>query len=174
MSLIRINLYTMATIAGFIIVADSCRVRDFNPRKDYSIKSLPEGAPSQDQGSIDLAMKIFDVQTYNCSHPKFDPNLLARGETRASGLLLALKQEVFIGPDAFESWGVLGSTLAHELEVHCRQNISLVTIKDVLKLDGIREAEFEAYQHEIEQAQRFQLTPEELQMIQEVQKDYIK
>jgi hypothetical protein len=67
------------------------------------------------------------------------------------------KTKVFVGPTAFSSWGMLGSTLAHEVEVHCRQNFPLIVLKDQLGLDGTVEAEREAYEYEIQNAGRFGL-----------------
>ena len=65
--------------------------------------------------------------------------------------------EVTVGPAAFESWGLLGSTLAHELEVHCQQNFTYIRLLDLLGLDGTLKAEREAYQHELSNAGRFHL-----------------
>jgi hypothetical protein len=174
-NLVRVTLAVGAIVIATIAAFDIIRDQDYDPRRPYSEKIFPEERPTPSQESIDLAMKIFHIETYKCEHPKYDPKLaIARGVMVPSGSIFNLKQEVFIGPSAFESWGSLGSTLAHELEVHCRQNIVLFNLKEMLGLGGIREAEFEAYQHEIEQAQRFQLSKEELRFIQEVQKDFIK
>jgi hypothetical protein len=173
-SLARMIVVASIAIACLIVTLDLLRIQNFNPHKPHKVK-LPEEEPTPSQESIDLAMKTFSIETYNCEYPKYDPRLTTvRGVMIPSGSILHLKRKVFIGPSAFESWGILGSTLAHELEVHCRQDLLLFNLKELLGMDGIREAEFEAYQHEIEQAHRFQLSRGELRSIQEIQKDFIK
>ena len=74
---------------------------------------------------------------------------------------------VQIGPIAFTSWGLLGATLAHELEIHCQQNLMAISFKDALGIDAKNAAEKAAYAHELANANRFGLSPEETQRIKD-------
>ena len=71
-----------------------------------------------------------------------------------------------IGPAAFASWSLLGSTLAHELEVHCRQNFTLIRMQDLMGAQGTLKAERDAYAHELAHAERFNLSKIERMNIQ--------
>src|SRR5690606_25474533 len=66
-----------------------------------------------------------------------------------------------IGPSAFASWALLGSTLAHEIEVHCHQNFTLIRLFDIAGWEGTENAEREAYAHELAHADRFGLTSDD-------------
>jgi hypothetical protein len=112
--------------------------------------------PEMTQESIDLAMKIFAIKLpANTSHPTFDPALKDRGLTVSHPLSGDIS--VTIGPAAFENWALLGSTLAHEVEIHCRQPLLLVMIADFLGVDGTGIAEREAYRYELANQERFKL-----------------
>ncbi len=117
----------------------------------------PEAEPAVAQASIDLAMDLFQIQLpHNVNAPLFDPTLVDRGITsRASWYAEA---SVRIGPAAFSSWALLGSTLAHEIEVHGRQNFWLIGMMDAMGLDGTGMAERQAYLHELSEAERFSLS----------------
>ena len=56
---------------------------------------------------------------------------------------------------------MLGSTLAHEAEVHGRQNRIAIAVKESLGLDAVVAAEREAYEYELANARRFGLTKDE-------------
>lgn len=116
----------------------------------------PAGHPEISQESIDLAIVMFGIKIPNSAeYPVLDRKLTDRGlTTRATFLEKAL---VSIGPAAFETWGLLGSTLAHELEIHCQQNFLAIYLMDVVGLDGTSVAERQAYVHELRNADRFGL-----------------
>lgn len=116
----------------------------------------PEGRPEVSQESIDLAIVMYGILVPSSSeHPTLDPKLSDRGlTTRATFLEKAI---VTVGPAAFESWGLLGSTLAHELEIHCQQNFLAIYLMDAIGLDGTGAAERQAYVHELRNADRFGL-----------------
>lgn len=117
----------------------------------------PNSKPSLSQESIDIALVMFDIRIPpNAMHPVFDPELEDRGLTTLRGW--GRKLEVTIGPAAFASWGLLGSTLAHELEVHCQQNFAMIRLQDLFGLEGTANAEREAYIHELNNAERFHLS----------------
>ena len=70
---------------------------------------------------------------------------------------------VTIGPAAFTSWAVLGSTLAHELEVHGKQHLAPVLFASVFGF-GDEVSSFyerEAYDYEVRNSKRFGLTTSE-------------
>ena len=144
--------------------------QDYDARKsmiesDFQTKvEAPKSIPELDQKSVDLALAMYNI--YVPSHveaPKFDPLLEDRGLTTLRGW--GKKLEVAVGPAAFESWGLLGSTLAHEIEVHCQQNFTVIQLKDMVGMSGTFAAEREAYLHELEHADRFDLSSSEYESI---------
>ncbi len=160
---------TCAAIFGFILAyarADLEEERVFR-RSMSAIKVLPPtGSPTPSQESVDLAIAMFGIEIpTSASHPEFDSNLEDRGLTTRSTFMDRAK--VTIGPAAFSSWGLLGSTLAHELEVHCKQSFAAIWLLDFLRMDGVAVAEREAYQYEIAGADRFHLKASDVQLISE-------
>jgi hypothetical protein len=117
----------------------------------------PRGLPPVSQESINLALVVYGITVPDSAeHPVLNKTLEDRGlSTRRAWMQ---KISVEIGPSAFSSWGLLASTLAHELEIHCHQNFLLISVMDVLGLDGTKLAERQAYLHEIRNAKRFGLT----------------
>jgi len=116
----------------------------------------PMSKPPMTQESIDIAIEMFGINIpVNAENPTLDMKLEDRGLTTLNGW--GKKLEVTVGPAAFSSWAVLGSTLAHELEIHCNQNFAVIRMKDMLGLEGTNGAEREAYMHELSNAERFHL-----------------
>jgi len=143
-------------------------MREKSVKKNWS--SVPVQAPSEQpaysQKSIDLAMQLFAIEVPSSAKPPiFDPNLRDRGITARRGW--SGKAEVRIGPAAFSSWGLLGSTLAHEIEIHCGQSFFMISMLDAIGLDGTSLAEREAYLHELQHAPRFNLTEIDQRLIAE-------
>ncbi len=134
-------------------------------------KPLIKLKPSVSQKSIDEAIKRFNIVIpSNTNYPTLDKTLEDRGLTTLNCRFCKL--EVTIGPAAFSSWAMLGSTLAHELEVHCKQNFSLIRIKDVFGYRGSDMAEREAYLYEIANAKRFGSSADELTSIADTMNYY--
>ena len=127
---------------------------------------LPLTRPELSQKSIDLALAVYNIRIPNgTAHPRLDASLKDRGLTLRS---LAFDDAmVTIGPAAFESWALLGSTLAHELEVHCQQNFFVIFLMDTVGLDGTGEAERQAYMHELKNAKRFGLKAVDKRLIED-------
>lgn len=116
-----------------------------------------EGRPSLDQKSIATAMEVYGIRVpTQIKGPFFDPKLEDRGLTMRRGV--TSDPIVFVGPEAFSSWSMLGSTLAHEIEIHCRQNFLAIHFQNVAGMDGTTAAEREAYKYELANASRFGLT----------------
>ena len=116
----------------------------------------PTTRPKPGQAAVDLAIAMYGIQIpKSAMHPKFDSELADRGLTTRGAFME--KSEVTIGTAAFTSWALLGSTLAHELEIHCNQNFFLIYAFDLIGLDGTGEAERIAYAHELNHAKRFGL-----------------
>ena len=131
---------------------------------------LPEGRPSFSQDSIDRAMALFDIDVpANVQWPTIDPDLLDRGVTIMDPMG---HRTIRIGPAGFASWGILGSTLAHEVEVHGTQSFLWIKGLDRLGFDGTALAEREAYLYEIKGASRFGLSRSEVQGIEETMNFY--
>ncbi len=124
----------------------------------------PSEVPEMSQASVELALELYGIEVPdNTNDPILDMSLEDRGSTmRSLGGDYAL---VKVGPAAFESWSILASTLAHEIEVHCRQSFPLIYALDVLGLEGTVIAERQAYQYELENAKRFGLNNSEALLI---------
>ena len=126
----------------------------------------PVFRPEQNQASIDRAIAMFGIEIpFEAHYPEFDKNIEDRGRTIRNGR--DKKALVKIGPAAFESWAVLGSTLAHELEVHCKQSFFMIQLLDMLGLKGTHIAERQAYNYEIQNSKRFGLRDYEINNINE-------
>ncbi|MEN9836063.1 MAG: hypothetical protein RL011_2256 [Pseudomonadota bacterium] len=129
-----------------------------------SVIVAPDGAPPITQESIDLAMQMFGIRLPSGTEPPvLDLNMQDRGLTTRSPILD--KARVAIGPAAFSSWALLGSTLAHEIEVHCQQNFFAIYVMDLIGLDGTGAAERQAYVHELSHAHRFGTLDDDAKMI---------
>lgn len=161
MMLMRIMALTLVFTAtgGIFLAREELEHREHFAREVRSVNVVPpESQPPMTQESIELALKMFAIEVpATASQPRLDLNLEDRGLTTLNGW--GSKLDVTIGPAAFSSWALLGSTLAHELEVHCRQNFFVIRIKDLLGLKGTDQAEREAYMHELANSERFNLKP---------------
>lgn len=114
--------------------------------------------------SIENAMHIYGIDSpRNVERPSLNRNIEDRGLTYGFGL--SGFKKVDIGPPAFVSWGVLGSTLAHELEVHCNQSFFLIWVAELLGFNASHEAEREAYSYEVNNYLRFGLDMNEKDQI---------
>lgn len=144
-------------IGGIFLAHEELEHREHFAREVRKIQVVPpETQPPMTQESIDLALKMYSIEVpATASSPRIDLNLEDRGLTTLNGW--GSKLEVTIGPAAFSSWALLGSTLAHELEVHCLQNFFVIRVKDLLGLKGTDQAEREAYLHELANSERFNL-----------------
>lgn len=119
----------------------------------------PLDPPRISQESIDIALVMYGITVpSHVEKPRLDLAIADRGLTTLQG---SKKLQVTIGPSAFASWSLLGSTLAHEIEVHCRQNFTLIRLFDLAGWEGTENAEREAYAHELDQADRFGLTADD-------------
>lgn len=122
------------------------------------------GAPSPSQSDINEALEAFDIQIpENVKGPFFSSKLEDRGLTIRKGVMS--DAVVYVGAEAFSSWALLGSTLAHEIEVHCRQNFLAIHFQNISGFDGTGYAEREAYGYELAHAERFGLTVYERDLI---------
>jgi hypothetical protein len=124
-----------------------------------------EGRPSVTRESALRAIEAFNIQVpKNVTGPFIKSDMNDRGMTvRSSAFSPA---SVYVGPEAFTSWALLGSTLAHEIEVHCRQNFLSIHFQSLAGIDSVGEAEREAYAYEIANANRFGLSDYERNLIQ--------
>ncbi len=168
-----IVLFSTMAILGSLFAAKSALIhrQEVNALRHQLPVNVPAEAPPLGQESIDRALEMFHIQVpSNTNSPRWDPDLQDRGLTtlRAAGSRL----EVTIGPMAFESWALLGSTLAHELEVHCQQNFTLIRLMDMTGLEGTYRAERIAYLHEISNAKRFGMKRETASSIEETMEFY--
>ena len=126
--------------------------------------SLPVGRPEVGQRSIDIAMKLYAITIpEHVKGPFYSQELEDRGLTIRRGI--ASDAVVYIGKEAFSSWALLGSTLAHEIEVHCRQNFLAIHFQNLSGFDGTGLAEREAYRYELAHADRFGLQQYDRELI---------
>lgn len=131
----------------------------------------PASKPEVTQDNIDLALMLYGIDVpANVEHPRLDTELHDRGLTTRTAFME--KTQVIIGPAAFTSWALLGATLAHEVEVHCRQNFFAIYVMDLLGMDGTGAAERQAYAHELKNAGRFGIHIDDAAMIAETMDYY--
>ncbi len=124
----------------------------------------PSSKPKAGQAAIDLAMVMYGIRVpESAMKPTYDPNLADRGLTTRGAFME--KAVVNVGRSAFSSWALLGSTLAHEIEVHCNQNFFFIFSMDLIGLDGTGEAERQAYNHELAHSKRFGLKDHDATLI---------
>ncbi len=145
------------SIGSIFMARHSLDLREQFAKDLHSVTVVPPmSKPPMTQESIDVALEMFGIVIpNNAASPTLDMKLEDRGLTTLNGW--GKKLEVTVGPAAFTSWAVLGSTLAHELEIHCNQNFAIIRMKDMLGLEGTNGAEREAYMHELTNSERFHL-----------------
>ncbi len=156
--------YISCLVAGFCLYYFGVPTVNLAAPRVFSntdtLKSIPEGKPLKNDASIATALAIYSIQI-----PKsvlkitYDEKLEERGLTERKSLFEVTL--IKIGPAAFQSWALLGSTLAHEIEVHANQNVLVIILMDKLGFDATQEAERMAYLYELKHASRFQLTAAE-------------
>ncbi len=155
----RVSMLILAlvSISSIFLARNELELREQFARNIEVVTVVPPASkPPMTQESINIALEMFGIEVpTNAKAPRLDMKLEDRGLTTMSGW--GQKLEVTIGPAAFTSWAVLGSTLAHEIEIHCNQNFALIRMKDMLGLEGTSGAEREAYMHELSNADRFHL-----------------
>ncbi len=158
-----VRFLTLGGFFGAFVLAAMAAQSEIAAQKEWkaSLRDVkvvpPEDAPHLSQESIDLALVMFGIEVPpGAEHPVYDPTLEDRGVTIRGAMFE--KARVAVGPSAFADWSLLGSTLAHELEVHCQQSFLIIHLMDRLGLDGTLEAERQAYLHELANAERFGLT----------------
>lgn len=165
-------LLTSVTLGSLIWAKSELSIRNekLNETEAVSVQMIAP-PPAVNQQSLEVAFEAYQFKRdYPAPFPRFDRTIGDRGITEKKAY--ENYKTVKIGPTAFESWSILGSTLAHEIEIHCHQNFLLITIADYLGLEGTTLAEQEAYLWEINQAKRFGLVPSETYLIETTIKRY--
>ena len=144
----------------------------YQPHK-IKVAVLPGGLgsmPPMTNESIQMAMDYYQINLpAGTAVPTLNTKLKIRGSTTRS--LFHTLSKVEIGPEAFMSWGLLGSTIAHEIEVHCKQNLLWITAQEMVGINGSVIAEIEAYDYELEHSKRFGLRAFEVNNIRK-SRDY--
>jgi hypothetical protein len=155
----------LATFVAIFWASVSLKEEDLERKLINSIQvEVLATPPDRSQTAIEVALIAFGFdQNQAGTHPKFDQTLLDRGITEKMGY--GQSKKVKVGPSAFDSWALLGSTLSHELEIHCLQNFIFISLADSLGLEGTTLAEREAYEWELLQGKRFGLIAEEKELI---------
>lgn len=101
---------------------------------------------------INFALEVYGIKSSHVDKISFDENLYSRGEYNV------VTNEVSIGPAALVSWGVLGSTLIHEVEVHGNQGIDKKILlgwqEKLLGKSSLAALEIEAYESEVRNSHR--------------------
>ncbi len=124
----------------------------------------PGDRPPQTEAALRDALDEYAIAIPSgVDFPRVDDTLSDRGMT--SWTPFAGNTEVLVGPSAFSSWALLGSTLAHELEIHCHQSLLLISFQESLGFAAKSVAEHQAYVYELEQAGRFGLSAQEVDRI---------
>ncbi len=156
---------------------------------------IPRPTPSQE--ATDIAMAAFSIDGgVHVNWPIFDAGLEDRGLT--SGGTFDISRTIHVGTPAFTSWGVLGSTLGHEIEIHGNQSfIAIIALDGLSRIQqnaltllasdqdktkarknmediswGTAKAERKAYIYEASSAKRYGLQPDEVASILAVMDAY--
>lgn len=138
--------------------------RIFSEKSRIIAVEAPQSAPLPNQESINAALAMYGIEVpADAGLPLFDSTLRDRGMTLRGNW--SGKSLVLIGPAAFDSWPLLGSTLAHELLVHCQQNFFLISLMDLLHLDGTGAAERQAYEYELAHSEQFHLSDDDRELV---------
>jgi hypothetical protein len=126
---------TAGAIVAYGMSQAESRRQELAEQKFVVDSSRLTGVPAVNQSSIEIATKAFGIQMPKAIRgPYFDQKLEDRGLTLRNGL--ASDPVVLIGREAFTSWAMLGSTLAHEIEIHCRQNFLSIHLQNLAGFDG--------------------------------------
>jgi len=124
--------------------------------KDYPVL---DGVPPVSQESIIRAVNNFEIQVPMLSfYPSLDIDMDKTHLGEAYSIPLLHMCVPTIGAGAFTSWGRLGSTLAHEVEVHCNQNWWRSSVEKLFLYDPNPMMEREAYTYTLLDSKRFHLT----------------
>lgn len=205
----KVPLASCVLFGAYIVLANAEVADDTLARTAYlsDIRGInlevPPDVPAMTQAAVDAAIEMFAIDVpADTQAPQFDKELFDRGLT--SGNLLGQQKTILVGPAAFTSWGILGSTLGHEAEVHARQSFLKIVVYDKwyqfkaslnstleqtmtakasnnkkfpsegLVSPGTLAAEQEAYIFELDSALRFGLTHRETRAIRHVMDTYYK
>jgi hypothetical protein len=117
---------------------------------------LQVGTKEARDEAIRKTIAYYRIDTTKANGISYNPSLTDYGQMNGFG-------EVQIGKPAFSSPAMLASTLAHECEVHAGAQLDNRLYRK--GTDGGALNEIEAYDHEIENADRFGLSESELQVI---------
>jgi len=120
------------------------------------------GIPPVTQESIDWAINAYEIEIpWNAWYPTIDYESDTEeilGSALVSPMFLTCIPTVT--PGAFNSWGKLAAILAHEIEVHCNQNMIMRLLKHGNDIEYFIERE--AYQYMIDSRRRFNLSDQEV------------
>ena len=147
--------------------------RQFERLSNSVSASILSSSIEEDDSSIELAMLAYSIKApKGCSNPYFNPDINDRDRGVTIKRPWNDEYSVQIGPQAFANWAILGSTLAHEIEVHCNQNFAWVNFLNLLGMDGTGFAERVAYNYEIANQDRFGLSSEDILSISTIKEHY--
>jgi len=134
--------------------------------KEEIKKLMNSTDPIDRQKAIDESIKLYSIDTNGIKSITYDPSLSDNGVASSDG-------SVRIGRAAFAAGatvGWLGSTIAHEGEIHIKEQAN----KGLWWGDeqGTAIQEVQAYDHEINNAKRFGLSDTEVSELKSERKDY--
>lgn len=154
-----------AAVVGHSLFETANRTKELEKISSAQFEIMsPHGRPTPGQAAINLAMQLYRIKIPGKIHgPYFDSKLEDRGLTVRNGV--TSEPAVYVGPEAFTSWSMLGSTLAHEIEIHCRQNFLAIHFQNLAGFSGTSMAEREAYRYELANSKRFGIDQYEQDLI---------
>lgn len=155
LSILRITICVLLVIIYFILLDKA--FLNFSPNNSYALSSL---APrNKEEFANQLILRTLDKYKIEvpsrCNIPTYSGVGTNRAITTAYGYTEIRSVEVY--DLAFISSGVLASTLAHELEVHCKQSMFEYIFLKTLYGDKIASAylEIPAYSLEVQRIGRY-------------------
>ncbi|MHC9510882.1 RHS repeat domain-containing protein [Kangiella sp. M94] len=145
----------------------SSRTEQSNREREAYLKSLMASKDPKDrQKAIDEAVKHFRIGLEGVSSLSYNENITQDGITSPN--YNNTQADVEIGPRAFvrNSFGWLGSVIAHEVEVHVQ--MQMLNKKYWTGPQPVYLQEVQAYQYELDQAKRFGLTKNEIKDLRQI------
>ncbi len=147
----------LANILANAVATDQENLGERNTKDPVTLEDFHASEdPGHRQTAIDMAIERWSIDTSLVTSVSYNSNLLDTGAYFSD-------QSVEIGHDAFiESVGYLGSVIAHETEVHAVQGRD-----GRFEMEHEAVLELEAYEYQLQNADRFGLTPSDIAAIRE-------
>ncbi len=143
---------------------DTTELNDLmNEAKSLESNGKIAEAANTKQDAIDEAIKVYNIDTSKTTSVKYDSSVSGEAVTTSDG-------KVSVGDDAFRDPAWLGSSVAHETEIHVSEQAKKGNWYNGTQGTAIQEVE--AYDHEIANGERFGTSEENMKDLKKRRKKY--